>query len=1367
MNSRESSIMRKLLGRGSSNVALESAAVSSGAVGGGAWDFSTCSFPSHSHTKHYRGARYVAAAPILSIDASPNGNHLALSGRHILKTVNVDGTQFHEDIDLRAIITSQTGGKGTGISDQLSIQDVKWQSNNSIFTACASGKIFYYDLNHSRGGAIHPYPIQDSTRQVTTLDVSPHRRSWLLSGSQDGFVRIWDMRAPPKGSAVEIDLKRRVQAHSESIRCVSWAPRDGFEFACSTENGMIFKGDIRNNNFRMRINAHEGACSSISWHPDGVHLLSGGMDQKLHVWDMTSADKRRRPKWVIHTPAPVGQALWRPSLWSSTDNGRRAAQIAVTYDAGSQRRHGKNMVHIWDLARPTLPFKIIEQFDMAPTGLLWRDQDILWTVGQDGNLNQCDVAFAPRVIDRQAVSTFAFNPNGDVMMFLEKRQNASRNRSFYTSPSSAVDITSVGSRSQRNSGSTELPSGYIGTSPQNASLSVSRSDSDEDLTGIFLNPRPPLNGNRTRRTGARPLPTGNTPENLPFVAPHQDEDAMPLDQSMQASGDFIMTQGMAFSHTPFRTDPEMYQYLTFHYLTILQNKLPRKDENAQPLPRRIASILEKYGQISEDARLFRLAQSWRILSHVTQILLHKRAEYHLQVRTGQIGRSISKPPISTPAPAQNQSISQSSATTNSVRSSRTSELTSYNRKQSSLIYPSSIPRDQSRNSARSLLSEEFENTSNMTTPRAHAVSDAVASDHMIGATPLSPVAEVPASFTLPPPAAYPPTSSSPRVRLNSQPLSTTSQNSSDTHASTEGYDFYDAEAFAKAIDVPGASSNEKDSYGHGHQFGPRTPGSTRDTDYSNLGRTASSSSYSRSHSHILSPSSSERHGDNADKFQREMDNDGEFSSRIRGRRVIDSPERVREKGMWDIHGGMLHNGSLEDTFAISQTTKGTRTPAYMNQELSGSMPSDAGTIEMTLSTRQPVVSASPQISFLVRQPEPTALEKAQQSDSPTVSEYDYFRWDDDPPFPFPRPPSMSDSTGLCAPIDPYAIIQQTLEFESRKSAVNAAAIVLLLQPLVPENVISRFQAEAVLKQHHSRLMNMKFFIEATQLRNLCTQNWADGLSCWGESFPSIFGTAQRDVQVNFLCPFCNKPREIDPQTGPAAIWTCERCHRTMGPCAVCHHRHVVSDLLSEIKNDKSQDQDPQEPVLTSWWYCRGCGHGGHSNCLQAWHCPVSENGTMEEFSGGYCPQDGCGHECVPDPAMHTVNAAAANPASGSTLVPGSLQRADEPLRTASAAADGPGSAGTLAHDKTHSGTRSTLYVGLDGSKTRNDMSDVLQSRAHDVTREVLAHGQHQGDGSAALGAAAAGQADTAGETTRRKSVKFASGAGKKGVRDPR
>src|SRR6516162_3614702 len=88
-----------------------------------------------------------------------------------------------------------------------------------------------------------------------------------------------------------------------------------------------------------------------------------------------------------------------------------------------------------------LPFKEITDFRTSPTGLLWHERDLLWTVGKEGEFTQIDVAFAAKVIDRRSLSTFDFSPSGEVLLLLEERQEAPRPRPHVTSPVSA-DITS-------------------------------------------------------------------------------------------------------------------------------------------------------------------------------------------------------------------------------------------------------------------------------------------------------------------------------------------------------------------------------------------------------------------------------------------------------------------------------------------------------------------------------------------------------------------------------------------------------------------------------------------------------------------------------------------------------------------------------------------------------------------------------------------------------------------------------------------------------------------------------------------------------------------------------------------------------------
>ena len=59
---------------------------------------------------------------------------------------------------------------------------------------------------------------------------------------------------------------------------------------------------------------------------------------------------------------------------------------------------------------------------------------------------------------------------------------------------------------------------------------------------------------------------------------------------------------------------------------------------------------------------------------------------------------------------------------------------------------------------------------------------------------------------------------------------------------------------------------------------------------------------------------------------------------------------------------------------------------------------------------------------------------------------------------------------------------------------------------------------------------------------------------------------------------------------------------------------------------------------TSWWYCQGCGHGGHTKCMQDWHNDPSFKSSASDadelalgtgVSEGCCPQQGCLHPCLP------------------------------------------------------------------------------------------------------------------------------------------
>ncbi|KAK4446397.1 WD repeat-containing protein 24 [Podospora aff. communis PSN243] len=1313
-------IMRRLLGRPTVDSSHESAGVTSSPLSG------------QYRPSASQNAVFPAGAPIACLDRSPNGLSAVLAGRHTLKTVNFDGLVIREGLDLRALLANN--------SDQLSIRDVKWgtgHGSSTIFTACAGGKIFQYDLmragaNSSTGRGIDHIMIRGDSRQVNTLDINPHRGTWLLSGSQDGIVRCFDIRTPTQTrTGPTFPAVQAFKCNADGVRHVQWSPKDGFYFACGTEQGVVLKWDIRKAAAPvLRINAHDKTCSSIAWHPDGEHLVSAGWDSKCHVWDMSkTADKRQKPKWTISTPAPVATLAWRPGQWSATAQGKRASQIAVSYDDSSQKRYGINAVHIWDLARPTMPYRELQRFDSSPSAILWHDQYLLWTAGQDGLFNQCDVTFAPKVIDRQAVSTLSFSSRGDVLMFLDERASPHRPRPHILQHEST-------------------PLGSYSSSPATPRFSVSRSDSEDDVIGSFLGPR--------RRGSRRRRPSTRSAGNLSTTPPTGSglDEVLSLEQTIKVTGTYKPHQAMAIGHVPAGVNVDVYEYLTVNYLETLHQHLPHTP-GGKPMPDRVHKILEHYASAAEKVNQFRLAQTWRILAYGISLVLKRRAQYHFDSRMESLRTSFTKKKSDGKARVLGHGLERS------LELSVDGEMTPRKVTSSSSL--------DSRAHSMSLIARELESTSNVPTPLARPIPDDSEIDHGLGTgrgKKLTPIIE-PESFTLPP--AIHEHSIEKRKRLDSEPLSVVSHDSENTHASTEGYDFYGTEAITKAVDVPFAKPSVPPVLGYTGQGSPsraRKPVLRQDSDES-FAQVFSISDGSRRATGLTNSSdgSVPTRASIAAAVVSSIptagsSEDGEFASRIRGKHIQNSPSA---------HLGFPVRRMLERTdtnfstftdehHLITQTTSDSFESPYRSQT------------DTEFQLGSPVQNPP---SIVVEDPD-------DDQRSPYIIERDYLCWPNDPPYPHPLQSSSGPPTQPIPPLQPYTLISRALAFEAKSSALNASAIVLLLKPLIPDDVIDSYQAAAILRQHHTRLMSMKLFVEAALLRKLCMRGWPGGvLSSWGEDYPAIFNPAHQGVQAGFLCPTCRKPREIDRTSNSTdSVWRCNRCKSLMAPCAVCGHRDVPPDIpLPPNSSDHhfppkhTGADDEAGPILTTWWYCPGCSHGGHSSCLQAWHAafeaennmfdgPTNDNPLLES-SDGCCPFDGCGHACLPGRGREETLAARSEEVTravreatrGAAKVSAGLSSGIDSLNSVAGGID------RLTIDAHHPSQAGTPAEQQSGPGVRSDGNDVPQSQAVQSVRETLGShglsgGQRIGLGTTSILSSSPGRGSERTERERRKSVKF-------------
>ncbi|RKF59697.1 putative wd repeat protein [Golovinomyces cichoracearum] len=581
---------------------------------------------------------YCAGKELFCMDKSPDKQRIVIAGSGVFKILKVGEAAITEEIDLRAIIwihatSHNTATRSSEISNTLAIVAVKWSHgafSSLIFTASANGVITAYDLNKTSEG-LEIARIQAHEREIYKITISPHKPQWILTASRDGSVKSWNFRINEISNDAYFQQWRTFKSTSEVLD-VEWSPTDGLAFACSTELGQILTWDLRNpTKPSLRINAHVGQCYSIAWHPDGDHIASGGQDKFCHVWAITKNGKNsKKALHTLETRAPISCVLWRPALWSATAHSRRAAQITITY---KDDRKMDSLVEIWDLARPTMPFKQLpykpkttqkmndtqaglkytrdnnlfgdQGWDTAPIGIIWNNRDMLWTINntigttnsgqstvREGYLIQSNISFVPNTIEQRSLSNLAFSPTGDILMILEQRQAIRQRRPTLETP----EI------------SPEFPQ-----SPSPISCQ-SFSDSEEEIIGNFL-------GTPKKRLHKKNNATQSD------ISP-MNRNLMTLEASIELTGIYKPQQVMAIGHAPSTINRSEYQYYCNYYLTRLLDA-PR----VAMLPdEQITSILEDFAKNAGALGHYTIAQTWRVLRLSMGSLLTRRAQYHRDLR---------------------------------------------------------------------------------------------------------------------------------------------------------------------------------------------------------------------------------------------------------------------------------------------------------------------------------------------------------------------------------------------------------------------------------------------------------------------------------------------------------------------------------------------------------------------------------------------------------------------------------------------------------------------------------------------------------------------------------------------------------------
>ncbi|KAI1906996.1 hypothetical protein LOZ53_005066 [Ophidiomyces ophidiicola] len=220
---------------------------------------------------------------------------------------------------------SMTGHKGA-------ILDLHWSRDSRIiFSASADMTIASWDLES--GQRIRRHVGHEEI--INCLDLSKRGQELLISGSDDGYIGIWDPRQKDAIDFFETSMPITAVALAEA----------GNEIYSGGIDNDIHVWDIRKRSIVLSMIGHTDTITSLQVSPDSQTLLSNSHDSTVRTWDIRPFAPADR-NIMTYDGAPTGleKNLIRSS-WSH--NGEKIA-------AGS----GDRSVVIWDTKSAKVLYKL-------------------------------------------------------------------------------------------------------------------------------------------------------------------------------------------------------------------------------------------------------------------------------------------------------------------------------------------------------------------------------------------------------------------------------------------------------------------------------------------------------------------------------------------------------------------------------------------------------------------------------------------------------------------------------------------------------------------------------------------------------------------------------------------------------------------------------------------------------------------------------------------------------------------------------------------------------------------------------------------------------------------------------------------------
>ncbi|KAF7953131.1 hypothetical protein EAE96_006348 [Botrytis aclada] len=221
----------------------------------------------------------------------PNGNYIASGSMD--RSINLWRTYGNCEN-----YGTLTGHKGA-------ILDLQWsRDSRALFSASADMHLASWDLE--TGTRIRRHVGHEEV--INCMDISKRGEELLISGSDDGYVGIWDPRTKAAVDFIPTEFPVTAVALAEA----------GNELYSGGIDNDIKVWDMRRKAVVYSMLGHQDTITSLRVSPDSQTLLSNSMDSTVRTWDIRPfAPTERHIRTFDGAPAGMEKNLIRAS-WDPT-----------------------------------------------------------------------------------------------------------------------------------------------------------------------------------------------------------------------------------------------------------------------------------------------------------------------------------------------------------------------------------------------------------------------------------------------------------------------------------------------------------------------------------------------------------------------------------------------------------------------------------------------------------------------------------------------------------------------------------------------------------------------------------------------------------------------------------------------------------------------------------------------------------------------------------------------------------------------------------------------------------------------------------------------------------------------------------------